>query len=147
MKLLKRLKQNYEKTKFPNELTNILLEVHSPKSLKLTFDDPLDNVEPFIIKYMSNLKNFNLVIQNQSLILYLLTLFVVEWSVNPNFDPIDGQIVITYLESSKKQYIINNLITNQFYYVRVCCANIRGYGPYCLSHPAYLAPSCKRKKN
>ncbi len=35
------------------------------------------------------------------------------------------------------------MITNQYYYVRVCCANIRGYGPYCLSHPAYLAPSCK----
>ena len=53
MKLLKRIKQNYEKTKFPNELTNILLEVHSPTSLIVSFDDPLENVESFIIKYMS----------------------------------------------------------------------------------------------
>ena len=53
MKLLRRLKQNYEKTKFPDELTNILLEVYSPTSLIVSFDDPLNNVEPFIIKYMS----------------------------------------------------------------------------------------------
>jgi len=64
MKLLKRIKQNYEKTKFPHELTNILLEVHSPTSLKLSFDDPLENVEPFIIKYMSTFYSFLFILRN-----------------------------------------------------------------------------------
>ena len=53
MKLLRKLKQNYEKTKFPDELTNILLEVYSPTSLIVSFDDPIGDFESFIIKYMS----------------------------------------------------------------------------------------------
>ena len=58
MKLLKKLKHTYEKTKFPDELTNILLEVYSPTSLIVSFDDPVETDDAFIIKYMSTLIAF-----------------------------------------------------------------------------------------
>ncbi len=54
MKLLRRLKTNYESFELPEAPLNVRLEVNGHKSLILSFDEPLQNTESaFITKYLS----------------------------------------------------------------------------------------------
>jgi hypothetical protein len=59
-----------------------------------------------------------------------------------DFDPLEGSQVLTYLDNSRKKYIIEGLTQYQTYYIRVSCANIRGYGPCSLSNPPCLTMNC-----
>ena len=49
---------------------------------------------------------------------------------------------MSFKDGSRKQCLIQNLTTSKVYYVRVTCANIRGFGPYEASSPRFAIPSC-----
>ncbi|CAF0768060.1 unnamed protein product, partial [Brachionus calyciflorus] len=117
MRLTRRMKYFYENINYPGEVKNIALEINSPTSLMVRFEEPDNSEDVFIIKYL------------------------IEWSSSSTFEPLDGQIVLSFVDTSRKEYIISNLVMFKVYYVRVSCANIKGYGTYSLSDPSFGIPS------
>lgn len=66
LKMLKKIKSNYEQTECPDEVTNILLQVYGPNSLIVSFDGPTKNTEMFTIKYLSKFDwKFRIQVENQ----------------------------------------------------------------------------------
>jgi len=63
----------------------------------------------------------------------------IELAIHP--DALAGQCTLIEVNKNKK-CIIENLNPNEKYYVRVSCANIKGFGPFSFSNPICLIPSC-----
>lgn len=118
IKLYKRMKSNFESTEKPGAPVNAKLAVNGYDSLFVKFEEPLTNGGAYVSKYL------------------------VEWSTDANFNKLAGHA--SFIDTNQiKTYLIEHLTNNQPYFVRVSCANIRGFGPYALTDPSYLAPSCK----
>ena len=120
IKFYKRMKSNFESVEKPAAPSQPRLNVHGVDSLLVTFEEPLMN----------------------SIVGALITRYIVEWSNEPSFEKIIGQASLVDT-NQVKSYIINGLVANQIYYVRVSCVNIRGIGISCQTMPPCLAPSCK----
>ncbi len=119
MKLFQRMKKNFESIDRPAVPMNVVITVNGPNSLNVSFEPPLINNGAYITKYL------------------------IEWSTQAHFDVISGQACISS-QSGKTTHCIQDLIYNQAYYVRVCCANIRGFSEFAFSTPESLVPSCKK---
>ena len=120
LKLLRRLKATFEAANYPGKPANVSVEAYGPSRLLVTFDEPEESSGAMIIEYS------------------------IEWSLTPNFDTLVGRVLLTFVDESrkKKQYVIKQLEMNRSYYVRVSCANIRGYGPVAFDFPPFAIPSC-----
>ena len=64
--------------------------------------------------------------------------FLVEWSMNEQFDPVSFEIV---RNGFLREYIIKNLPLGERCYVRVSAGNIKGFGQSVPSNPSYGVPS------
>lgn len=120
IKFYKRMKSNFEAVDKPAAPSHSKLYVHGVDSLLVTFEEPLMN----------------------SIVGAFITRYIVEWSIESNFETIIGHASLVDT-NQVKSYIINGLVANQNYYVRVSCVNIRGIGAFSQTIPPCLAPSCK----
>ena len=68
-------------------------------------------------------------------------LFLVEWSVRPDFHPLSGSREMMNLQ--KLEMVLSDLIHGVPYYVRVAAGNAKGYSPYTIATPSSAAPSSK----
>ncbi len=140
MKLFRKMMSNFESANFPDKVSNIQIESYGPTCLLVCFDEPTESSGAMIIEYMSKKK-----LKIFKGHLFYRTLFTnqVEWSLTIDFDSLVGRVLLTFVDDCKKQYVIKNLETNMPYFVRISCANIRGYGPISFDFPPYAVPSCK----
>ena len=56
MKLFGKMKRNYEDADYPDQVTNLSIEVNGSKSLLASFEPPAKLNTPYIIKYSSKFK-------------------------------------------------------------------------------------------
>ena len=118
IKLYKRMKSNFEVAEKPGMPMNAKLTVYGYDSLFVQFEEPLTNGGAYVSKYL------------------------VEWSTDANFSKLAGHA--SFIDTNQiKTYLIEHLTNNQPYFVRVSCANIRGFGSCAFTDPPHLAPSCK----
>ena len=64
---------------------------------------------------------------------------LVEWSSYEDFLPLTGEAIVDDLRHLEHE--MRGLTKGCRYYVRVSACNVKGYGDYALSSPAYAVPS------
>ena len=73
----------------------------------------------------------------------IVTNYKVEWCSTPLFERLDGEALVTGIIN--KEFDIKNLITDNQYFVRVSCSNMKGYSSYCVSEPSFAIPNSWRE--
>ncbi|XP_048576333.1 ankyrin repeat and fibronectin type-III domain-containing protein 1 isoform X3 [Nematostella vectensis] len=113
--ILKRMMNGLNNADPPGKPGSVTVSVGSEDSLLVRFTENLNEVDVIITKYK------------------------IEWSRNEMFDPIEGEYVLDDLRSL--EYTIPSLQKSVMYYVRGCCGNLKGFGPWLESTPPCVMPS------
>lgn len=112
--LLEQLKKGLSKIDPPDKPSSVTISVASEDSLLVRFIEPL-NEKVIVSKYK------------------------IQWSKTPEFKLLEEEYVLHDLRSL--EYTICNLKKSVLYYVRVCCGNLKGFGPWLESSPPCAMPS------